>query len=228
MDIPLEKIVCEEVQPPKELLVAMREQGQLVPIIVERNGEAFRVIEGRRRVAALRALGATTVRAEVREVSKEEREALLLTANLARSPNPLMEAKAIRELLSAGWTEKELRERLGLSHWKIRERLQLLKLDTSLQEKVRSGDMTLSAAKVAAKFPQEVQRKLALKEWVTVRDVAEERRRMQMELLDLASIELPPPDDRATLARELRRAAEAFEGRKRQVLLEAAHILERG
>ena len=131
----------------RKLLASLAASGQQVPIVVVAVGDQGRqylVIDGHKRVAALRKLGQDTVRATVWQMN--EAEALLLGQSLRSSDGD--------SALEQGWLMSELEHRFGFSleelarrfdrsvSW-VSRRLALVELlPDAVQEKVRRGDIT--------------------------------------------------------------------------------------
>jgi ParB family transcriptional regulator, chromosome partitioning protein len=132
----------------RQLLASLAEVGQQMPIVVlPVAGGALVVLDGYKRVRALRRLARDTVRATRWEM--EESEALLLER--------LMRA-AGEDALEHGWLLAELNERFGLSldelarrfdkskSW-VSRRLSLVKdLPKEIQAQVRAGEIAAQAA----------------------------------------------------------------------------------
>jgi ParB/RepB/Spo0J family partition protein len=132
------------------LLASLAEGGQQVPVVVVTSGEHHRyvLVDGYKRVRALRRLGRDTVRAMAWDL--EEAEALLVE-RLMRSGDG---AGALEE----GWLLAELRDRFGMAveelgkrfdrsaSW-VSRRLGLVgELPLEIQEQVRRGEIAAHAA----------------------------------------------------------------------------------
>lgn len=132
------------------LLASLAEMGQQVPVVVVPTGEADRyvLVDGYKRVRALRRLGRDTVRATGWDL--EEAEALLLE-RLMRSGDG---AGALEE----GWLLAELRDRFGMTveelgkrfdrsaSWVSRRLALVSELPREIQEQVRRGEIVAHAA----------------------------------------------------------------------------------
>jgi len=131
------------------LLVSLAEAGQQVPVVVVTTGDARHVlVDGYKRVRALRRLGRDTVRATVWDLG--EAEALLLE-RLMRSGDG---AGALEE----GWLLAELRDRFGMTveelgkrfdrsaSWVSRRLALVGELPREIQEQVRRGEIVAHAA----------------------------------------------------------------------------------
>ncbi|MBC8422873.1 ParB N-terminal domain-containing protein [bacterium] len=132
----------------RHLLGSLSELGQLMPIIVLAEAERYVVLDGYKRIRALRRLKQDTVRATCWEL--EEAEALLLER--------LMRTADAEGPLEQGWLLCELRDRFGLSlaelarrfdrtkSW-VSRRLSLVEdLPEPIQDRVRAGKIVAYAA----------------------------------------------------------------------------------
>jgi ParB/RepB/Spo0J family partition protein len=131
----------------RALLGSLVEHGQQLPIVVVGEQTRFIVIDGYKRVRALRRLARDTVRASAWQLP--ELEALLLERQLRC---------ASEDALDQAWLLAELQERFGLSlealaqrferskSW-VSRRLGLLQaLPVSIQDQVRAGELAAHAA----------------------------------------------------------------------------------
>lgn len=167
--------------PTRELVEKITTYGVLIPILVRLDGERFKVIEGRRRVKAARAIGLTSIPARVTDVrGRAMSAALTVVTHSTRNENAAAEFDAINSLLVNGASEQDLVEATGLPVQTIRKRMSLGSLTEDLMDLFRQGKIAPSAAEAAAKLPQERQQDL----WciyesngkVTSKDVSEVRR----------------------------------------------------
>jgi ParB family chromosome partitioning protein len=138
----------------RHLLASLADSGQQTPIVVvvsQHDSERYLVIDGHKRIAALRQLGRDTVEATVWPMA--EAEALLLSRSLRFSPQ--------ESALEQGWLLSEMEERFGYSldelarrfdrsvSW-VSRRLSLVELlPAAIQRQVREGNLT---APVAMKY----------------------------------------------------------------------------
>jgi ParB-like chromosome segregation protein Spo0J len=133
--------------PERILLSSLAEIGQQLPVVVVAEAERFVLIDGYKRVRALKRLGRDTARATRWQV--EEVDALLLERGLRlRSEDALDQAWLLSELQERfGWSLEQLAR--GFEHSKswVSERLALLKiLPMVIQEQVRAGTLSAHAA----------------------------------------------------------------------------------
>ena len=140
-----ERLKVVRPEPERRLLASLAEVGQQVPIVVVKQaGEVpFVVIDGYKRVRALRRLGRDTVGASC--WPGEEAEALIATR--------LMQTAEPETALEQSWLLAELHERFGLSleelarrfshsvSWVSRRLALVHELPDSIQEQVRRGQI---------------------------------------------------------------------------------------
>lgn len=140
-------------EPERRLLASLAEVGQQVPIVVVKEAAEgpFVVIDGYKRVRALRRLGRDTVGASC--WPGEEAEALIATR--------LMQTAEPETALEQSWLLAELQERFGLAledlarrfghsvSWVSRRLALVHELPDSIQERVRRGEI---GAHGAAKY----------------------------------------------------------------------------
>jgi ParB/RepB/Spo0J family partition protein len=119
--------------------------GQLTPAIVRREGEdRYVLVAGHKRYAALRQLGRTQIRAEVRGAEDEHAERA--AENIVRTQlNPYEEAVAVRAMLNSGLTEDGAAQALGWPKQRLAARVKLLELPDRAQQMVGAGTVPLSA-----------------------------------------------------------------------------------
>ena len=131
----------------RALLASLAEIGQQLPIVVVKQEDQFVLIDGYKRVRALKRLARDTARATLWEV--EEVEALLLERGLRRgSEDALDQAWLLAELRQRfGWTVDELARRFEHSKSWVSGRLALLEaLPAPIQQQVRVGALSAHAA----------------------------------------------------------------------------------
>jgi ParB family transcriptional regulator, chromosome partitioning protein len=139
------------------LLKSIREKGVLTPILVQRNGAGYKILDGRRRVAAAIQAGLEEIPAILLEEGGPE---VTLLAHATRSENPLAELEAIRELQRRGLSEKEIARAGYASLARIRRLAKLNRLAPELVEKVEAGEIAPGVAFQIASLPQEEQGQL--------------------------------------------------------------------
>jgi ParB family chromosome partitioning protein len=151
------------------LLKSIREKGVLTPILVQPNGAGYKLLDGRRRVAAALRAGLEEIPAILVEEGGPE---ITLLAHATRSENPVAELEAIRELQRRGLSEKEIARAGYASLGRIRRLAKLNRLAPELAEKVEAGEIAPGVAFQVASLPQEDQHELlAEDEKVTAKTV---------------------------------------------------------
>jgi len=131
----------------RSLLVSLAEIGQQLPVVVIQEAPSFILIDGYKRVRALKRLARDTVRATCWQVA--EAEALLLERGLRRgSEDALDQAWLLAELQErCQWSLEELARRFEHSKSWVSGRLALLQtLPASIQEQIRTGSISAHAA----------------------------------------------------------------------------------
>ena len=138
-----QELVAEEVD---ALAQSIELLGQLTPVSVRPAEDGgYVLITGHKRCAALRSLGATEVRAEVRADDSQE-ESERAAENIVRSAlNPYEEAVAVRAMLDRGLTVDGAAQALGWNRARVSARVKLLELPERAQQLVGAGTIPLSA-----------------------------------------------------------------------------------
>ena len=154
LDLRWEHLRVREPHRQRQLLASLAESGQQTPVIVviaQDDNRRYLVIDGHKRIAALRQLGRDTVEATVWPMG--EAEALLLSRSQRMSPQ--------ESALEQGWLLSEMEQRFGYSlddlarrfdrstSW-VSRRLALVELlPETVQLQVREGNLT---AQIAMKY----------------------------------------------------------------------------
>jgi ParB family chromosome partitioning protein len=139
------------------LAESMRLHGLLHPIIVQRDGEGYRLVAGERRLRAAEMAGLATIPAIVRPAAESGRQALemALTENLMRTDlNPIEEAAAYARLVDAfGLSQQAIALRLGRSNPVISNTIRLLLLPAPVQEAVAQGRLSAGHGRAILALP---------------------------------------------------------------------------
>lgn len=135
-----------------ELAESIREHGLLQPISVRAVGTGFQIIAGERRFRAVQLIPWEKVPAFVLDVSDEDASALMLAENTARVDlDPMDEARAYEvRTRTLGWSEEEIAKHAGVSGSRVRSRLKLTRLMSTVQTLLRSGQLPLSYGEMLA------------------------------------------------------------------------------
>lgn len=156
--IPPESIAEDPSQPRLEiegeelnsLAMSIVDLGQLQPVIVYSEAGKYCLVDGHRRVAAIRQIGRTDVNALVLD-EKPDADTLLLTqlaANCLRvNLKPTEKALAFQRLKdSRGWTNVQLAKAMHISKSTVTQVLSYLSLPGEVKEKLDSGELPGSTA----------------------------------------------------------------------------------
>jgi ParB family chromosome partitioning protein len=188
LDIPVNSIEANESQPrnifDEEALVSLaasiREVGVLQPVLVRDLGNSrYQLIAGERRWRAAKRVGLPSIPAIVRSASEAERVEHALIENLHRQDlNPMEEASAYQQLIEDfGLTHEKLSARVGKSRAAITNALRLFQLPPSVQDFLRSGQVSSGHARALLSTPdrsfQESLAKRLVAEGLSVRSVEE-------------------------------------------------------
>ena len=158
-DQPRREIDAEEL---KSLALSIREHGLLQWVIVWQDDDRFRLVDGHRRFAAVKAIGHDSIDAIVLDQRPGEHELRLmqLAANCHRQDlKPLEKARAFRQLQEAqGWSHAELAKAMHVSKATVTQVLSYLTLPSELQQRLDSGDLAGSTAYAIARAPDDATR----------------------------------------------------------------------
>ncbi|HSW63463.1 MAG TPA: ParB/RepB/Spo0J family partition protein [Dissulfurispiraceae bacterium] len=151
LDLRYEQLRVHRPARERRLLASLAERGQQVPVVViaiPEEGNRFIVIDGYKRIRALKRLGRDTVRATVWDM--KETEALILDRSLRTAEG--------ETALEQGWLLSELHRSFNLSlnelalrfdrsaSWVSRRLALVRELPESVQQKVRDGNVGAAAA----------------------------------------------------------------------------------
>jgi ParB family transcriptional regulator, chromosome partitioning protein len=134
-----------------ELAASISANGVIQPILVRPQADGrFQLIAGERRWRASKLAGKTLIPTILRQVSDEQAMEITIVENLQRSDlNPMEQAKAFNRLSSDfHMTQEQIALRTGKDRAQIGNYIRLLKLPTSVQLLVESGDLSFGHAKV--------------------------------------------------------------------------------
>lgn len=168
-DIPIESINCRpqvRVEFDEAGLVGLaqsiKENGVLQPLLAHREGVAFILDDGERRLRAAKRAGLTTVPVIVddRDLCSTEVLQRQLVLDCQRVElNAMERARAIDRLMQeTKWTAAQVSLKLGMSPAQVSKLLALLLLPPDVQNRVMSGKLAASTAYEIAKLPDAKQR----------------------------------------------------------------------
>ena len=137
----------------EELALSIKEQGIVQPIVVVARGDKFEIVAGERRWRAAAKAGLARVPIVVREKgSDKEMLEIALVENLQREDlNPLEAAAAYSRLKEEfHLTQEDVARRVGKDRATVANALRLLKLPSSVREKIQNGSLSAGHAKALA------------------------------------------------------------------------------
>jgi ParB family chromosome partitioning protein len=157
---------------------SIRLHGLLHPIVVQRDGDAYRLVAGERRLRAAQLAGVSAIPAIVRPAAESGRQSLevALTENLVRTDlNPMEEAAAYARLADAfGLTHEAIALRLGRTRSTVSNAIRLLNLPAPVQEAVADSRLTAGHGRALLVLPnpadQEALSATAIADGLSVRE----------------------------------------------------------
>jgi ParB family chromosome partitioning protein len=161
--IPLSRIRPNPFQPRRtfdaeelaELEASLKATGLLQPISVRRQGDAFELIAGERRLRAATNLGWKEISAIVRDFDDQTMLVLALVENLQRANlNAIEEARGYKRLLEEfQLTQQQVADAVGKDRTTITNLLRVLSLPDSIQQMVELGELTTGHARALLALP---------------------------------------------------------------------------
>jgi ParB family chromosome partitioning protein len=132
-----------------ELAESLREHGLVQPIVVRARGDRYQLIAGQRRLAAARRLGWEKVAVRVLDVDDRQMAEIAIVENLQRRDLDALEKAASFKQYLATWgcTQEELAKRLSIDRSHVANLIRLLDLPEAVQEKLRSGAVSMGHAR---------------------------------------------------------------------------------
>jgi ParB family chromosome partitioning protein len=146
-----------------ELAASITANGVVQPVLVRPlSGGRFQLIAGERRWRASKLAGKTTVPAILRQVSDEQAMEITIVENLQRADlNPMEQARAFERLSREfHMTQEQMAQRTGKDRATVANFLRLLRLPSSVQTRVESGQLSFGHARalLALHEPEEMER----------------------------------------------------------------------
>ncbi len=144
----------------RELVASVRRDGVIVPVILERVGDGFRVVAGHRRCAAAREADLGCVPAQVVDAGTVDSWSIAFAENLFRKDlSPIEEACAVVDCLEDGdRTIEQVGSMIGRSAQWVKERIVIASWPDDLQGAVHRGLISASAGWNLAQISDEAQR----------------------------------------------------------------------
>src|SRR5262245_6092593 len=133
-----------------QLADSIKNSGVLQPLLVRPLGESFQLVAGERRLRAAQLAGIAELPVYIREFDEQQVFEAALVENIQRSDlNPIEKAQGFKNYLDKfRMTQEQLAIRLGIDRTTITNLVGLLNLPLEVQDRVRSGQISLGHAKV--------------------------------------------------------------------------------
>lgn len=135
----------------EELAASIRERGLVQPLVVRPSpGGTYEIVAGERRWRAAQLANLHDVPVIVRALSDQEAVEIAIIENVQREDlNAIEEGEGYKLLMDGhGYTQEDLAKVIGKSRSHLANTLRLLRLPDSVQELVRSGDLSAGHARV--------------------------------------------------------------------------------
>lgn len=150
--LPVHQILPNPAQPRREfdreslseLMVSIAQVGLIQPLTVRKNGDAFELVSGERRLRACKFLGMTEVPCIVIETSEERSAYMAIVENVQRRDlHYLDEAECYHNLLyTYDLSQEQLATRLGKSQSFLSNKLRLLRLPKAMRSRIREAGLS--------------------------------------------------------------------------------------
>jgi ParB family chromosome partitioning protein len=138
----------------KALAESISQNGILQPLALRRNGDAYELIAGERRLRAAKMCGLTVVPCIIHDISERSSAILALVENIQRQDLTFFdEAAAIEKLISYyGMTQEDAASKLGKAQSTIANKLRLLRLTADERELIMRFNLTERHARALLKL----------------------------------------------------------------------------
>lgn len=138
-----------------ELAASIVANGVVQPVLVRPLAEGrFQLIAGERRWRASQLAGKATIPAILRQVSDEQAMEITIVENLQRTDlNPMEQARAFDRLSREfHMTQEQMAQRTGKDRTTVANFLRLLRLPSTVQARVESGELSFGHARTLLAF----------------------------------------------------------------------------
>lgn len=147
--------------PPVDFVQSIQVYGVLNPIVVYKNGNGYKVMDGRKRVKGCRSAGLDRIPALVYGREWAMPEVIALVTNQQRRKNLASDYISLVKLLDGGASEKEIAVATGMPVGVIRARMRLRNLAPDLLSAFLSGQISATTADKASRLAPHTQQRLA-------------------------------------------------------------------
>jgi len=129
----------------QELADSIKEHGVFTPILVKKTDTGYVLIAGERRLRASKMAGLSTIPALIQEFTDQQMMEISLLENIQREDlSAIEEANSFNSLMQQfGYTQEQLAEHVHKTRVYVANTLRLLKLPTSVQQKVSDKVLTM-------------------------------------------------------------------------------------
>ena len=159
----------------EELAASIRERGLVQPLVVRPSlGDTYEIVAGERRWRAAQLANLHDVPVVVRALSDQEAVEIAIIENVQREDlNAIEEGEGYELLMDGhGYTQEDLAKVIGKSRSHLANTLRLLKLPDSVQDLVRSGELSAGHARALIGRPDaDALAARIVKEGLSVREV---------------------------------------------------------
>ena len=134
----------------EELAASIRERGLVQPLVVRpSSGDTYEIVAGERRWRAAQLANLHDVPVVVRALTDQEAVEIAIIENVQREDlNAIEEGEGYKLLMDGhGYTQEDLAKVIGKSRSHLANTLRLLKLPDSVQDLVRSGELSAGHAR---------------------------------------------------------------------------------
>lgn len=140
-----------------ELAASIKEKGVIQPLVVRRVGEHYQIIAGERRWRAAQRAGLDKLPVVIQDVSEDSALEIALIENIQREDlNPVEEAEAYQNLIKVfDLSQEDVARRVGKERSTITNALRLLKLPTTIREKLLGGQLSMGHARALLSLDDE-------------------------------------------------------------------------
>ena len=143
----------------ESLAESIKNNGLLEPIVVVKRDAGYMIVCGERRWRASNMAGIREVPVRVIAADSLQVAQLALLENLQREDlNPIEEAQAYSGLINMGMTTNDIAAKMGFKQaWRVRERMDLLRLRRDFQQALIENRITNSQAFEMSRLHQDMQ-----------------------------------------------------------------------
>lgn len=134
----------------KDLIPSLTSDGQLVPVMLWGQEPPYKIVDGYRRVTAVKSLEWPSVRAIIqRDISEEDALRLSFVENVKRKNfSPLDMANALWKMQHKGKTNADLTKEFGLSERQINRYKALIQFSEPIKEALANETITMTHAQL--------------------------------------------------------------------------------